>query len=67
MTKDVKARELFDNLVKISMGDGQGVLFWCDRWIDGRAATDFASGLLLTVSTRPKNSTTVAHAMTDNR
>ncbi|KAM0911282.1 hypothetical protein ACQ4PT_013589 [Festuca glaucescens] len=67
MAKDIEARQVFDSLVNITVGDGCRALFWRDRWIDGRAAEDFAPGLLLTVSTRARNMRTVAQALVDNR
>jgi hypothetical protein len=66
MAKDSEARQVFDSLVSIFVGDGSKVLFWRDRGIDGRAAEDFAPGLSLTISTRAKNSRTVAQALADN-
>jgi hypothetical protein len=33
---DSKAREVFDSLVQIWVGDGQSNLFWRDRWMGGR-------------------------------
>jgi hypothetical protein len=67
MDKDTEARQVFDSLVSISVGNGSKVLFWRDRWIDGRVAEDFAPILSLTVSTRAKNSRTVAQALVENR
>jgi hypothetical protein len=67
MPKDGEAREAFDSLVHIEVGNGQNTLFWRDRWIHGRAATDYAPGITLHVKTRIKNSRTVAEALLDNR
>ncbi|KAM0825325.1 hypothetical protein ACQ4PT_069629 [Festuca glaucescens] len=44
MLNDEKAREAFDSMVRIDTGSGKTVLFWRDRWIQGRAAEDFAPG-----------------------
>ncbi|KAM0830034.1 hypothetical protein ACQ4PT_066498 [Festuca glaucescens] len=66
MIKDVEAREVFDSLVGIKVGNGRNTLFWCDRWINGRAATDFAPGLCLTVTTRTRNARTVEQGLLGN-
>ncbi|KAM0850126.1 hypothetical protein ACQ4PT_053288 [Festuca glaucescens] len=65
--KDSAARVLFDSLVQIRVGDGRRVLFWWDRWINGRSAADIAPGLFLTISTQVINARTVAQALVDNR
>jgi hypothetical protein len=67
MVKDVEAREAFDSLVHICVGNGQNTLFWRDRWIHGRAATDYAPGVTLHLKTRIKNSRTIVEAMFENR
>jgi hypothetical protein len=65
--KDKAARALFHNLIQIEVGDGSRVLFWRDRWINGRSGTDFAPGLCLTISARICNARTVEQTMLDNR
>jgi hypothetical protein len=65
--KDEAARALFDNLIQIEAGEGDRVIFWRDRWINGRSAADFAPGLCLTISARICNSRTVDQAMVDYR
>jgi hypothetical protein len=67
MIRDPGARSTFDDLVKIRVGDGQRTLFWQDKWINGKAASEFAPGLSRTVSARTRNSRTVAQALTENR
>jgi hypothetical protein len=64
--KDVEARDAFDSLVRITVGEGHKILFWRDRWIGGRSAHDIAPGITLHVKTRIKNSRTVAQAMNQN-
>jgi hypothetical protein len=34
MMKDTPAREAFDSLVSIQIGNGRKVLFWRDRWLN---------------------------------
>jgi hypothetical protein len=35
MLKDTEAREVFDSVVKIQVGNGLLVLFWYGRWLEG--------------------------------
>jgi hypothetical protein len=64
---DERARQVFDSLVQIMVGDGRRTLFWRDRWIDGKHATDVAPTLAGKIKTRAYNSRTVAQAMENNR
>jgi hypothetical protein len=43
------------------------VLFWRDRWIEGRSVHDIAPSLIRKVKTRAYNARTVAQALTENR
>jgi hypothetical protein len=54
MIKDAQAREAFDSLVHIQVGIGSEVLFWRDRWIHGRSASEYAPGITQHISTRAK-------------
>jgi hypothetical protein len=67
MAVDRKAREVFDTLVQIKVGDGSRVLFWRDKWIRGRAAAEIAPSIVQRVTTRCRNSRTVAQGLVDNR
>lgn len=67
MTEDEEARQVFDSMVHIEVGDGTKVLFWRDRWIHGFAAADIAPSIVASVDTRVKNRRTVQQAMDDNR
>jgi hypothetical protein len=64
---DSKARDVFDSLVQIKVGDGLRVLFWRDRWIDGKSVRDIAPVLMGKVKTRSYNARTVAQGLTDHR
>ncbi|KAK1653126.1 hypothetical protein QYE76_070931 [Lolium multiflorum] len=66
MIKDVEAREVFDNLVNIKVGNGRNTLFWHDRLINGRVASDFAPGLCLTVTNITRNVRTVEQGLLGN-
>jgi hypothetical protein len=66
MIKDEKAREVFDRLVSIRVGDGKRTLFWRDRWIGGRSAAEIAPSLWIKVKTRCRNSRTVDKALNAN-
>jgi hypothetical protein len=67
MSKDEKARAAFDSMIRIEVGDGKQVLFWVDRWIKGRTATDIAPGITMYVLQRARNERTVEQAMQNNR
>jgi hypothetical protein len=67
MMTDRDAYEVFQSLVKITVGDGKTVRFWRDRWIEGESVEDIAPLVFSAVSTRRKNCRTVEVAMTDNR
>ena len=49
--QDPMAKSVFDSLVKITVGNGQRVMFWTDRWILGMAVIDIAPALLAKVAT----------------
>jgi hypothetical protein len=59
MLKDPKAREVFQSLAKIEVGDERKVLFWSDRWINGFTAEEIAPAITALVPTRRRNSRTV--------
>lgn len=67
MMEDTDAREVFDSLVKIQVGDGSKVLFWRDRWIHGFAVRDIAPLLHCMVDTRTRNRRTVRDALENSR
>jgi hypothetical protein len=67
MATDKKAQEIFDQMVQITVGDGSRVLFWRDKWIQGRAAVDIAPSIAQKVSTRCRNSRMVAQGLENNR
>jgi hypothetical protein len=50
MIKGEKTIENFESLVSVHVGDGSKVLFWRDRWIQGRAATNYELGITQHVS-----------------
>lgn len=64
---DKESREVFDSLVSISVGDGKKILFWHDRWINGRAVADIAPSILAIVPTRTQNMCTVYQALGSRR
>jgi hypothetical protein len=65
--KDTQARDVFDSLVRITVGDVKKVLFWRDRWIRGQSVEAFAPGITLHIDKRVRNTKTVAQAMQDHR
>ena len=65
MSNDM-ACAVFDSLVTIQVGRGDKVLFWRDRWLQGRSAEDIAPAVVAAVSVRRRNSRTVQQAMLNN-
>jgi hypothetical protein len=39
------AEVVFNSLVKIDVGNGKIILFWKDRWLEGRSAMEIALGM----------------------
>jgi hypothetical protein len=66
MLKDSHARDVFDSLVQITVGDGNKVLFWRDQWIEGRGADDIAPLITRKVKTQAYNARTVTQGCVDN-
>ena len=66
MVKDADAKAVFDCLVRIKVGNGLKVLFWSDRWINGKSASDIAPGITGLVAKRARNSRTVAQGLDHN-
>jgi hypothetical protein len=54
-------------LIQIQVGNGRRVLFWQDRWIEGKMVYDIAPLVLELVSTRNCNHRTVDDALDANR
>ena len=55
MLKDTQAAVVFDSLARFTIGNGRATLFWKDRWITGRAASNIAPLVIATVSARCRN------------
>ena len=64
---DDDARAIFDSLMHISVGRGDKVLFWRDRWIHGFAVKDIAPMVHALIDTRTINQRTVQQATVDER
>ena len=64
---DNDARQVFDRLIQITVGKGDKVLFWRDRWIHGFSVREIAPALVVGVETKIRNSRTVAQALEDER
>ena len=63
MLVDDDARRVFDSLVSITVGKGDKVLFWRDRWIHGFAVKDIPPTLTHGVCAKVRNTSTVAQAL----
>jgi hypothetical protein len=66
MEKDEEAVGIFQALTVIQVGDGNSLLFWRDRWINGRSASEIAPDLVAAIPTRCKNSRKVAEALIEH-
>ena len=66
MVVDREARQVFDSLVSITVGNGAKTLFWRDRWLHGLAIVDIAPQIHDMVDTRTRNRRTVQQALEDN-
>jgi hypothetical protein len=60
------AKALFDVAVDAIVGNGEEILFWKDRWLDGHTLVELAPCLFKTIPKRIVNRRTVAQAL-DNR
>ena len=67
MLKDENTASVFSSLSSISVGRGNKVLFWTDRWVEGWTVEQIVPLIFKMVSTRRKNSKTVEEAMQENR
>jgi hypothetical protein len=63
---DAQAVEVFQSLARFTIGDGRRVLFWRNRWIDGRTAEEIAPAVVALVPTRRKNNRIVSEAINEN-
>ena len=64
--RDAEALSVFQSFVQISVGNGENVMFWTDNWIHGCSASDIAPHVVAAVSSRRKNTQTVAQGMIVN-
>lgn len=60
-----EVREFFRASTFSVIGNGQRTLFWLDKWVNQRAASDIAPCLMAFVPNRVKRSMTVAEGLTD--
>ena len=52
LTVPQKAKALFDVAVDAIVGNGEEILFWKDRWLDGHTLAEIAPNLFRTVTKR---------------
>jgi hypothetical protein len=65
--KDDIAKDMFDSLVKIKVGNGHTVMFWTDRWLQGQRVEDVAPLVLNLVKNKARKCRTVQDALLNNR
>jgi len=58
-----KARALFNVAVDAIVGNGEEILFWTDRWLDGHTVAEIAPNLFSAVQKRTAKRRTVAQAL----
>jgi hypothetical protein len=63
---DRSATEVFRSFSRISVGSGDRVLFWLDKWINGRCVEDIAPLVLDAVHARRRKCRKVSEALMDN-
>lgn len=67
MASDPQVQRAFDSLVHWKLGDGNKVLFWKDRWMDGGTAKEIAPGIWSKVRTQTVNKRTVYDGLLNHR
>jgi hypothetical protein len=63
---DQEANEVFQSLAQFRVGDGESILFWKDRWINGRNAEEIAPEAAALVPTRRKNTRKASDALVED-
>jgi hypothetical protein len=58
-----KAQALFDVAVDTIVGNGEHILFWTDRWLDGHTMAEISPNLIKTLAKRTAKRRTVAQAI----
>jgi hypothetical protein len=58
-----KARALFDMAMNVVVGNGEKIIFWSDRWLDGLTMAEMAPNLFRAVPMRIAKRKTVAQAL----
>lgn len=62
-----KAQALFDAAVDAIVGNGEQILFWTDRWLDGHTMAEIAPNLVKRVTKGTAKRRTVAQAIQSRR
>jgi hypothetical protein len=61
------AEAMFHLAVDCIVGNGESILFWKDRWLNGSTISDLAPNLVKAIPKRSLNRRTVAEALTNQR
>jgi hypothetical protein len=64
--KDPEANEVFQSLAQFAVGEGDRILFWRDKWINGRNVEEIAPDVAALVPTRRKNMRMVKEALLED-
>jgi hypothetical protein len=62
-----KTQALFVVAMQTEIGDGDNMLFWCDRWINGHRVADLAPKLLTVIPKRRSNKCIVKEALIQHK
>lgn len=62
-----KAQALFNMAVVSVIGNGETILFWKDRWLEGKTMDEIVPNLFQTIPKRIIKTRTVAHALPNRR
>ena len=66
-SKEQVVQAMFTASIYVEIGNGQRALFWTDRWIQGQSIEDLAPCLFNAVTTRARQSRTVAQGLHEDR
>jgi len=58
---------MFRLAVDCIVGNGESILFWKDRWLNGRTINELAPNLIKAIPKRSLNRRTVAEALNNRR
>jgi hypothetical protein len=67
LNPEPEVQAMFDDSIRIVVGDGRMALFWTDPWLNSASIKQRAPALFAAVEPRTRNTRTVADALADRR